>query len=279
MKAQYENQAMSSFMLYIDHEITARGQAYTNFSSFLNETNQTVNGVFNYSAPYRQMVSDVSISGANVMTGLYLDGDTLNVGTSGLNSINYTKGMAHFTSQITGQNRISGDYSIKDYSVFLTNNSEADILFEAKYNMRPKINETPKPLPPDVRTYPSIFIKPNSSRNVPYAYGGIDNTILDVRCVVLADSSYSLDAVCSIMRDTSKTTVPFIHDNLPFNSLGGYTGVAYNYTGIATGTGVWIDSVEISQNVGLKEYNELSPDIYSAFADFKIYGVRKPREY
>ena len=59
MKAQYENQAMSSFMLYIDHEITARGQAYTNFSSFLNETNQTVNGVFNYSAPYRQMVSDV----------------------------------------------------------------------------------------------------------------------------------------------------------------------------------------------------------------------------
>ena len=117
MKAQYENQAMSSFMLYIDYEITARGQAYTNFSSFLNETNQTVNGVFNYSAPYRQMVSDVSISGANVMTGLYLDGDTLNVGTSGLNSINYTKGMA-LTSQITGQNRISGDYSIKDYSVF-----------------------------------------------------------------------------------------------------------------------------------------------------------------
>jgi hypothetical protein len=187
--------------------------------------------------------------------------------------------MAHFTSQVTGQNRLSGNFAIKDYSVFLTNNSEAEILFETKYNIRPRINETPKPLPPDVRTYPSIFIKPNSSRNLPFAYGGIDNTVLDVRCVVLSDSSYSLDAVCSILRDSSKKTVPFIHDNLPFNSLGGYTGVAYNYTGLATGTGIWIDSVEISQNAGLREYNELSPDVYSAFADFKICGIRKPREY
>ena len=34
----------------------------------------------------------------------------------GLNSISYRQGEVHFTSQITGENRISGNYAVKDFN-------------------------------------------------------------------------------------------------------------------------------------------------------------------
>ena len=123
-----------------------------------------------------------------------------------------------------------------------------------------------------------IFIKSQNSNNVPFAYGGIDNTVMDIRCVILSDSSFSLDAVCSILRDLSKTSVPFVQDQLPFNSLGAYSGETLNYTGIATGNGPWIDSVDISQNLGVGSYGEIKSNVYAAFADFRLWDIRKPRE-
>ena len=279
MIAQHENKVMASLMLYVDHKVCSKGQAFDNYSSFFNETRQEYSSIYGYGAPFRQFVLDESIVGSpQIITGAYLDGDPINLGTSGFHSINHNKGHLYFTQQHVGENRLSGSYSVKEYNIHLTNNTEAEILFETKHHLAPKIVEEAKPLDPDTKTFPAIFLKSVSSNNVPFSFGGSDNTIMDVRCVILSDSSFSLDAVCSILRDLSRTTVPFVQDDLPLNSLGAYTGKAFNYTGIATGDGPWIDSVDISQDLGVDRYGEIRSEVYAAFADFRLFDVRKPRQ-
>jgi len=279
MIAQHENNVMASFMLYLDNKVCTKGKAFTNYASFFNSTRKEYSSIYGYGSPFRQFVMDESITNSPyIMTGAYLDGDPIHLGTSGFHSISHNKGHLYFTQEVTGENRLSGNFAVKDYNIYLSNDTEAEILFETKHHTNPKIIETAKALDPEVKTFPAIFIKSASSNNEPHSYGGWDNTIMDLRCVILSDSSFSLDAVCSILRDLSRTSVPFVQDELPFNSLGAYTGKAFNYTGIATGDGPWIDSVEISQNLGVDTYSENRSDVYSAFADFRLFDVRKPRE-
>ena len=73
MKAQFDNRVMSSLLLFVDHKLLNHGEAFDNHSSYFTEANQTYANYFNYSAPFKQLVSDVSIDGATVMTGVYLD--------------------------------------------------------------------------------------------------------------------------------------------------------------------------------------------------------------
>ena len=290
MKAQYENRVMSSLLLYVDHQILKHGDAYTNHGSYFTETTQTFAGYHNYAAPYKQFVSDTSITGSasytapNIMTGAYVNSGGWKffpVGASGLNSISYRQGEVHFTSQITGENRISGNYAVKDFNTYLTTLSEDEILFETKYRLRPPTVQTVTGLAPETQTYPAVFVKGSRSFDTPFSFGGTDQTNIDARLVVLADSAFNLDAVCSILRDIVKTYVYLTQDELPFNALGAYTGKAYNYTGIATGgAAIFLNKASVSKHgAGLSPYNDINPQMYTAFVDYELIVARKPREF
>ena len=282
MKIQYENRVMSSLLLYIDHYVCQNGEGFTNTNSYFYPVTQTYSNLFNYAAPYKQLVADDSVTGATVMKSVYIDSggsfELFNVGQSGVNAIDHNDGIVQTSIQITGADRISGDFSVKDFNIYLTNKAEEQILFETKYKLKPKVSQTLSGLPPDTETYPAIFVKNISSRNTPGYYGGIDLTNIGVRAVILADSAYSLDAVCSILADRNKTMVKLIEEKLPFNAVGAYTGQAYNYTGLAASvtSGIFIEDVSVSKNVG-GEYAALNPNIYAAFVDFDLNEFRKPR--
>jgi len=285
MKAQFDNRVMSSLLLFVDHKLLDHGEAFDNHSSYFTEANQTYANYFNYSAPFKQLVSDVSIDGANVMTGVYLDDSFIIPGQSGLNSIDYKNGQVNFTQQITGNNRISGNYAVKEFNTYLTTLSEEEILFESKYHVKPKTHQTTTGLAPSAQTFPAIFVKNVSSENVPFSFGGTDQTNFNARLVVLADSAYNLDAACSILKDVVKSNVYFIQDELPYNALGAYTGVAYNYTGLTTGEAgdgntIFLNKAYVSKNVaGLTAYNKINPQMHSAFVDYELIIARKPRQF
>jgi len=285
MKAQFDNRVMSSLLLFVDHQLLNHGEAYTNHSSYFTETNQVYANYFNYAAPFKQFVSDASITGANVMTQVFLDGAAKSIGDNGFNSIDYINGQVNFTSQITGANRLSGNYAVKDFNVYLTTLSEEEILFESKYHLKPKTNQTVTGLAPDSQTFPAVFVKSTSSENVPFAFGGTDQTNFNARLIVLGDSAYELDAACSILKDVVKSNVYFIQDELPFNALGAYTGEAYNYTGLATGEGgdgnaIFLNKAYVTKNVaGLDGYNKINPQMHTAFVDYELIIARKPRQF
>ena len=285
MKAQFDNRVMSSLLLFVDHKLLEHGDAFDNHSSYFSKTTQTYANYYNYSAPFKQLVSDVSITGADVMTGVYLDNTFIIPGQSGLNSIDYINGQVNFTSEITGSNRISGDYSVKEFNVYLTTLSEEEILFESKYHVKPKTHQTTTGLAPDSQTFPAVFVKNVSSENVPFSFGGTDQTNFNARLIVLADSAYNLDAACSILKDVVKSNVYFIQDELPFNALGAYTGVTYNYTGLATGSegdgnAIFLNNALVSKNVaGLNAYNKINPQMHTAFIDYELIIARRPRQF
>ena len=167
MKAQFDNQTMSSFFLWFDNKLTRQGEAFENHSSQFYPSDNLYQDYYTYAAPFKQLVSDHSIAGASIMSGVYVQSGAgfafITSGTNNFSGINYNEGQLYFSSPQTGM--VSGDYSIKEFSIHLTDQDEGHLLFETKYHRRPKTFETPTGLPVNSLTYPAVFIKQETSEN------------------------------------------------------------------------------------------------------------------
>ena len=287
MKVQFENKVMSSLLLFVDHEVTQQGDAYTNHQSNFFKIDSLFSDYYVYATPFKQLVSDGGITGSstpNLLTGVYVDGDgPIGPGTSGLHSINHMQGQAYFTGAtdpMSGKT-VSGRYAVKDFNVFLTSLPEEQLLFETKLVLNPKTSDIKVTTGVDSssQTYPAIFIKDNGGRNEEFAMGGIEDTLINARAIILADSLFNLDAACGILKDTVRKKMSIIDQtDLNLNALGGYTGVTYNYTGVATGDYCYIDDVTVSKNIANRgDFQNLNPNVFSAFVDFELHSHRMPR--
>ncbi len=286
MTPQFANQVVSSAILYLDHTILKKGSAFSNHNSYFYSTNNLYNGYYSYSAPLGQFVADSSIAGATIMTGVYLDNTLLTTGVSGFFNVNYDKALVYFSSNITGNNRLSGSYALKDFDIVLTNESEVELLLEDTYSFNPKTFATSTGLAPNQISYPVIFVKPNGGTNKPFAFGGEDLTTYEMRLIVIADSQFNLDAVCGILQDTAFDTIPLISSGeMPFNIFGGMKSPPYHYDQLVTGkvsngSGIYIKDVfvnRLNQKVRT-DVNRLHPGTYIAFVDYILEKNRFPRQ-
>ena len=303
MDVQYENSLMSSLLLFVDNKVLKRGNAYTNHGGYLYPVTNSYRDYDVLASPFKQLVCDVSVTGAVVMSGVYYDTSTptsatfdgrvhnqhkfIKVGTSGFNAIDHSEGSVYFDSGNfvnPGSYRLSGNYSVKDFNVYITQENEEDLLFEKQFFLKPKAAQTVTGLPPDAEPYPSIFLKSMSSSNEPFAFGGLDNTKVIARAIVLSDSAYKMDAVCSILRDTARDYVPLMtKEELPFMAHGGLSGLEYNYdtlkaNKIASQSGVYITDVSVSKNVARSsDFKNLNTNVFTAFVDFEMEHPRYPR--
>ena len=104
----------------------------------------------------------------------------------------------------------------------------------------------------------------------------------------MADSVYNLDAVTSILRDTSRELIPLIYpEEMPFDSLGSVNTLdgCYNYSEytenkINSDDYVYINEVNITKTDTrlLNSTNSLARNVYSAFVDFEVIKNRYPRQ-
>ena len=369
MKTQYENKVMSSLLLFVDHEVTQKGDAYTNHGSAFYKIDSLFSDYYVYASPYKQLVSDTSvaatvsvstitedsgtatattstnhllrtgdtvvISGADqsaynasfvvtvtgnttftfsiapgtgavsgtivvvkkpeVLTGIYFSapGTTdftegpmfVQSGTPpwGFDSINHMQGQLYFTgdSDPVGGSGISGSYAIKEFNVFLTSMPEEQLLFETKLALNPRTSDANPTvgMEANAQSYPAIFIKDNGGTSEEFALGGVEDTIVNARAIVLADSMFSLDATCGILKDTVRKNMPIVtQTGLSLNALGGFTGVNYNYTDTATEGYCYIDRVTVSKNIANRgDFENLNPNVFSAFVDLELHTHRMPR--
>ena len=294
MEAQYDNIVMSSFLLWLDHTLLKKGKAFTNTSSFFYDVDSLYNGYNTYGSPFRQFVADESIKnihGANVINYVTLNNSATVRGISNFAHVNYEQGQVYFTSAVANaKTALSGDFAVKDFNVYITNDLEEKLLFETQFKIRNTADTTATGLPPSSMTYPAVFIKNNGSRNEPIAFGGEDQTETDIRAIILSDDQYKIDAVGSIFRDRAKTFIPLIPAaNMPFNTLGDFLNNApYNYTGLTdqnspncvSTTGVFIDNVYTSKVGGVTytQKTNINPDVFSMIIDFEVTDIRTPRQ-
>jgi len=279
MITNYQNTLTSSFLLYIDNTICKRGQATTNVSSLFYPVTGVYKNYYTYAAPYKQIVNDGSLSGPTQLTGVYVDGTLTVPGEGGLVAINHYDGQAIFSSD-KSNSVISGAYAIKDYNVYLSDKTEDKILFYTKIENKSRITQTVRGLQVNEITYPAIFLNLINSTNSPFAFGGVDMTNNYYRAIVMSDSLFSLDAVCGILKDSAHSYFKTVNNNdLRMNAMSAYTGYQYNYANVATGDPVYIEDVNvvrIGRGADSKDYEDLNPDVFSAFVDFELQSVRNP---
>ena len=277
MKVQLDNILMSSMLMWMDHVILKKGEAYKNFSSQFYPVTNIYNGFYTYGLPFKQVVCDSSISGANILSGVYVNNNFKTIGQNNLTGISPQNGQVYFTSG-QGVSTISGNYAVKDFNLYLTNQPEEEILFESQYQARPKTTQTPTGLAIEAITYPCVFLKNNGGINQPFAFGGQDNTQISVRAVVMADNMFNLDALCSILKDTARDYVPLI--NSPFNNFGGLNSGHYNYDSLTQNIDVGVNGFYISEvNVSkiFANLNAKNNQVFPAFIDFTLNNIRYPR--
>ena len=286
MKGQFDNRVMSNFFLWFDHTLLKKGEAFTNYGSKFYPVNNLYQGLYSYGSPFKQFVSDSSIPNSNVINQIYINGVATNKGSSNFVALNYGMGQAYFSSQPASSAVLSGNYSVKDFNVYLTNDIEEKLLFETQFSLSAKTSQNPEGLPPESLTYPAVFLKNNGGHNEPFAFGGMDKTLFNIRAIILADSQFSLDAVSSIFRDTNKTFVPLVkEEDMPFDSLGDFKGgVAYNFDTLTSNipeTGrIFIDNVYTTKVGGLSfaQKTNINPSVFSLIIDFELEHLRNPRQ-
>lgn len=282
MKATYVNNLMSSFYLWLDHEVLDRGEAFINYSGRLyNSPDPNFPDSSVYGAPFRQWVYDSSIPNVNIPSGVFINGNYIARGTSGLN-LDFNKGRAIISGNASSN--VTASYSFKEYNIYYTDEREEKLLFEKAYNITPKVSQITGTLGYLDTPYPCIFIKHRVGENIPFAFGGQDSTETSLRCIVLASNSFSLDGLISILSDSARKVFPvFPPQDFPFNYFGDFkTGTSFNYINLCKNQPqsslVHIDRVTVSK---LDEIDnaKINKKCVGALIDFELSDVRTPRVY
>jgi hypothetical protein len=271
MKKQFEHSLLSSFLLFVDHEILTKGNAFANYGSVFYPSINKYQSRFTYAAPFKQLVNDSSVVGANLMTGVYLNNTFSPVGQNNLLAINHYNGTCDFSSNVSAT--ISGNYAIKDVNVYMTTDPDETIVFEKKFFTNSKYPQTLSGLAPDTYIIPAVFIKKRGGENKPFALGGVDNTSTDIRAIIVSDNTYVLDAVAGILKDTNLKTMNFV-DAPPFDARGAYTGTQYNYETYATGQKSTIWKVSESKVLPNSQIKNIGDNLYVSFIDFEVSTLR-----
>ena len=121
---------------------------------------------------------------------------------------------------------------------------------------------------------PAIFLSTDVSENKPFAFGGMEDTVVHAKAVVLADDTYQLDGVLSIFMDSVNESIPRIPmSGYPITELGDLKGGSYYYTGVenaySAGTEFFVDKVRTSK-LSDRTRNVLANELYVGFIDFDI---------
>ena len=69
MKPQFDNQVLSSFLLWFDNKLLTKGEAYQNVTGQFYSVLDDYYGYNAYASSYSQIVADASIPGAVLPTG------------------------------------------------------------------------------------------------------------------------------------------------------------------------------------------------------------------
>lgn len=282
MQAGYINQVISSFYLWFDHTLLKTGQAYSAVTGSFFKIPNKYSNLQTYAAPFKPFVADASITGA--MTGVYLNSNLVGKGQSGLYEINYNEGCLYFTGLLPLTTQVTGSFSVKDIDVKITSEPEEKLLFETKYQKKPKTYQILSGIHEDQTTYPVVFLKYFGGNNEPAALGGCDWTNVRVRAIVIADSEFRNLAIDSLFEDRVRTLIPVLTESeMPYNALGGVNS-GYNYINLVSGknqstNSIFLEKVSVSplNYSAYSNLRELNPNIYCSLIDFDLRAYRQPR--
>jgi hypothetical protein len=281
MIEQFQHRATTSFMLWFDNFLLKKGQAFSNQTGvFYNYADDRLDSRYkSFGSPYKQWVTDSSINGATVPSGVYVNGVFQPRSNSLL--LDFENGRA-LISGASNTASVTGAFAVKDFNIYFTNDGEDDLLVDKKYNSNPRVYSAPNTyVEPYDQVVPAIFISSQSMRNDPFAFGGEDTTKISMKAVVLAENPYQLDGVLSIFADSYNEVIPNIpYSGNPITEYGDIKNGHFSYEDLknqyAGNPLFFVEDVDTSKLTD-KARKSLANDLYIGFIDFEMHQQRYHR--
>jgi hypothetical protein len=273
---------MTSFLLWFDNHLLTQGEAFSNKTGTLHyfDDSRLPSSYKAYASPYKQWVTDSSVTGSTNPT---IPTSFMGSGRSDGIIFDFENGRIIETGNAFGETAvITGTFAVKDFNVYLTNETEEDLILENKYVQNSRYTQSESGIKPYDQAVPAIFINQEVVNNVPFAFGGEDETRMTIKAVVLAEDTYSLDGVLSIFADSRHkniTLIPF--SGHPATEYGDLDGGSYNYTGVEDSyknseEPLYIENVTVSK-LSDRAKKQAIGDLKVGFIDFDVYQHRFPR--
>lgn len=283
MIPQFQHQLTSSFIMWFDNYLLTKGQAYTNTTGKLYYyTDERLPSTYKvFGSPVKQWVSDYSVVGATIPSGVYVNGvfqgrPTGVSNTTSTSILDFDNGRTLLSGASSTAN-VTGSFAVKDFNIYYSNDTEEDLIIEKKFAINSRTigtSETVTYIPPYDQVVPAIFISNSSSSNQPFAFGGENLTVTKINAVVIAENPYQLDGVLSIFADSFNqvvVNVPFTE--APYTEYGDIKNGYYNYQAIKNqyinNNKYYIERV-VTSKLNDKPRRALVNDLYVGFIDFDI---------
>ena len=278
MKEQFQHKLTTSFFLWFDNFLLKKGEAFSNKTGeFFYYDDPRVDTTYKtYGSPYKQWVTDSSITGATMPTGIYI-GSSFSGRNDGV-VLDFENGRALVSGNNTGLS-ITGQFSVKDFNVYMTNDTEEDLVVENKYTVNSRLPSGPYTyIQPYDDVVPAVFISSSDASNTAFALGGMQDTKVNMKAVILAEDTYQLDGVLSIFMDSiDECITPIPMTGYPITELGDLKDDSYSYTKAEDGySGVikfYVDDVRTSKLTD-RDRKSLAHDLYIGFIDFDVQQYR-----
>ena len=286
MNVGFDHELLSSFYLWCDDRLNFFAEAYSSIENHTFEyvdSNDVPSSYHGYYSPYRQFISasdkftidnHVEIAGSQVndKDGIYID---------------YNNGRVLVDTSVHGSSKtlnITGDFAYKTLNVYITDETEESVILNSDFIISPTNQtflQTNGGFSEKIYTVPAMFITLSNSQNEPFAFGGMDNTITNIRSVVVADSNYTLDGALSIFRDSARTVFPHIKfENFPYGEFNHIKNFPYKYKDLIDNAdnNFFISEIRSSKLTDRsRERIAGSKDYKIGFLDFTIEKPRSPR--
>lgn len=286
MNVGFDHDLLSSLYLWFDDRLNYFAEAYQPSITHTFEYVDTLDVPSNYHAyysPYRQLVSAsdkvavnsfVTIGGVNVVdkNGIYID---------------YNNGRVLVDTSIYGTSKtlvITGDFAYKTVNTYITDETEENVILNSDFIISPANQtylQTRGGFSSKIYTVPAVFLTLANSENKPFAFGGLDNTVTNVRVVVVADSNYTLDGILSIIRDSARSCFSLIDfENFPYGEFSHIKSHPYKYEDLSNASSdkCFIEEVVASKLTDRsRERITSSKDYKIGFLDLQVSKPRNPR--
>lgn len=227
----YQHKVTQSFNLWFDHTLLKQGRAFQNVSSkFYYRKDPRVNpALATYSSPFKQWVCDSSIEGAVIPSGV--SGSAGFIGRNSGLMLDFDNGRIYVDSGVGTSASFSGSYSIKDFNTYSVTQQEQAWIFENRYmvNSRYGIIQ-PSGITPYSYALPACFITKFDTQNIPFAFGGEQDSKSKFRVIVASETDFNLDGCISIFKDMKEVMIPLLAgSDSPLNEYGDLKSGTYNY--------------------------------------------------
>lgn len=272
MKEQFQHKVTNSLLLWFDNYLLTHGEAYTlNTGVFTYYADNQLDPKYKaYGSQFKQWVNDSSIT--EIPSGVYING-----GFSGRNDgvvLDFENGRVLVETSDTNLS-ITGSFPVKEINVYYCNEDEDDLLIENKFKQNSRIPSlNPSYITPYDQVVPAIFVTTQSQNNTSFAFGGMEETSIYAKAVVMAEDPFQLEGILSIFSDSKNESItPIPISGHPQTEYGDIKDGSYSYTDLknqySTPNGYYIQSANTSKLTDSAK-KALKTNLFIGFIDLEI---------